>query len=161
MLMDDAAWFGAQLQSSMDALLWAVELNPPTHLYAAPPRRPDSWPVARVLLHLGAYEQRLALPSMRQWLGEARPEVGTQAEETAREDECWAGQPSVAALNGEFRAVRAAQLALLPQFPAPAWDEPRDCIWGAVTLRWVLAKTLQHTFEHADEILRAALWWRE
>ncbi len=159
--MDDLHWFSEQLQTSMMAVEWAVAQNPPAHRYAAPPRHPENWPVARVLLHLAAYEQRLALPSMRQWLGAAQPAVGTQAEETAREDERWAAQPSIDDLIADFRAVRAAQLALLPQFTALAWDEPRAAIWGAVTLRWVLTKTLQHTFEHAHEILRTALWWRE
>jgi hypothetical protein len=28
-----------------------------------------------------------------------------------------------------------------------------------VTLRWVVSKTLQHTFEHTNNILRIALFW--
>ncbi len=58
-----------------------------------------------------------------------------------------------------FRQVRAEQIALLPRVDRSAWEEPRDALWGAVTLRWVLTKTFQHTCEHTHDVLRMALWW--
>lgn len=32
-------------------------------------------------------------------------------------------------------------------------------MWGPVTLRWVVSKTYQHTFEHGSTIMRIALFW--
>jgi hypothetical protein len=47
----------------------------------------------------------------------------------------------------------------LPQVPDGMWEETRDSVWGAVTLRWVVSKTYQHTFEHGSTIMRIALFW--
>lgn len=153
-------WFKQQLQASAQGLLWATELIPQERLYVAP--RPDRWPVARLVYHVVCYEQRLALPSMHQWLGGPKPEVGTLEEDQVVENRLWNdGQGhDIAQLLADFRTVRAAQLALLDQFSAQCWQEERDALWGGRSLQWVVTKTYQHTLEHTDEILRHYLWWQ-
>jgi hypothetical protein len=158
--MNLSQWFYLQLQASIDSFLWAVEQIPQERLYFAP--KTDRWPVARIIYHLACYEQRIALPSMRQWLGEPKPVVGTQEEDGAQEDRNWNdGQGhEMSALIADFRAVRTEQHALCSQFDEQSWYESRDVIWGHLPLKWVVTKTYQHTLEHTDEVLRAYLWWK-
>ena len=151
-------WFHQQLQTSADSLLWAVDQIPQERLYLAP--RVDRWSVARIIYHLVCYEQRFALPSMRQWSGGPKPVVSTQEEEEVQEDRNWNGGQGheVATLIADFRAVRSEQVALCSQFDEQSWHESRDVIWGQRSLKWVVIKTYQHTLEHTDEVLRAYLW---
>ena len=152
--------FQQQLKTSMENFLWAVEQIPQERLYLAP--RPNRWPIARIIFHLTRYEQRLALPSMQQWLSGPRPIVGTQEEDNAQDERDWNGGEShnIQILIADFEAIRSQQLALFPQFNEQSWREEREAIWGKVSLRWILTKTYQHTLEHTDEVLRAYLWWR-
>ena len=152
--------FQQQLKTSMENFLWAVEQIPQERLYLAP--RPNRWPIARIIFHLTRYEQRLALPSMQQWLGGPRPVVGTQEEDNAQDERDWNGGEghSIQTLVADFKGIRSQQLALFPQFNEQSWREEREAIWGKVSLKWVLTKTYQHTLEHTDEVLRAYLWWR-
>ncbi len=93
---------------------------------------------------------------MRQWQG--GPPVSLEGLD---EDVMWNGGQGqdLADLLAAFRQVRSEQIALLPQFETLAWEEPRATVWGAVTLRWVVTKTFQHTCEHTHDVLRMALWW--
>src|SRR5690348_3486466 len=128
--MDLSRWFHQQLQTSMEVIFWVVEQIPQERLCLAP--RPDRWPIARVIYHLKCYEQRLALPSMLQWLGGSRPVVGTPEEDEAEEDRHWAdGQRhEMQELLADFKAVRIQQLELLRHFNERSWHEERDVIWG-------------------------------
>jgi hypothetical protein len=81
------------------------------------------------------YEQQLALPVMQHWLGAPAPSF-----ETYDEDAAWDGHREYETMLAEFRTVRAAQIALLPQLDATAWEEPRDTGWGSVTLCWVVPR---------------------
>jgi hypothetical protein len=152
--------FQQQLQTSAENFLWAVEQIPQEQLYLAP--RPNRWPVARVVYHMIRYEQRLALPSMQQWLGGSKPVVGTQEEDNAQDERDWNDGKGrdIQTLLTDFRDIRSQQLALFPQFTEQSWEETRNAIWGDVSLKWLVIKTYQHTLEHTDEVLRAYLWWR-
>jgi DinB family protein len=156
--MEVRDWFSQLLASSTDSFVWAVELIPVEERYVAP--RPGRWSAARVVFHVVCYEQRIALPTMRQWRGGSRPDVSTPEEDGAREEAEWNDGKGHALedMMKEFRQGRAEQLALLMQLPASAWQETREAIWKPVSLQWVLTKTYQHTIEHTDEILRAYLW---
>jgi DinB superfamily len=113
------------------------------------------WSVVRHVFHLLAYEEHIALPSMRLWLGEPFPSI-----DHLDEDTLW--QENTLDLQGlleKFRAVRAAQIELLTNLPDTAWQETRDALWGSVTLRWVVTKTFQHTAEHIHDVLSLALFW--
>lgn len=158
--MQSPQWFQQQLQTSAENFLWAVEQIPQERLYLAP--RPNRWPIARIVFHMTRYEQRLALPSMLQWLGGQQPIVGTQEEDNAKDEHDWndGRGHEIQTLIADFKDVRSQQLALFPQFPEQSWHEERDAIWGSVSLKWAIIKTYQHTLEHTDEALRVYLWWR-
>ena len=158
--MQSSQWFQQQLQTSADSFIWAVEQISQERLYIAP--HPNRWPIARIVFHLACYEQRLALPSMLQWLGGPKPVVGTQEEDNARDELDWNDGKGheMQALIADFKEVRSQQLALFPRFTEQNWQEEREAIWGSVSLRWVVTKTYQHTLEHTDETLCAYLFWR-
>jgi hypothetical protein len=100
------------------------------------------------------YERTIALPSMRQWLGDPCPIV-----ENDDEDNAWDDNQDIDSLVAQFQAIRAEQVALLPQFEPALWGDRRDAVWGSVTLGWVVSKTYQHTCEHTNNILQMALFW--
>lgn len=147
-------WFASQLREGADAFLWAVEQVPAERRDLDPARGHGEWSVRRHIFHMVYYERHIALPSMRQWLGD--PIVSG---EDLDEDAAWRTAPSLEDLLSAFLSVRAEQIALLPQIPLPVWEEPRPALWGTVTPRWIVTKTLQHTAEHTHDVLRMALWW--
>ena len=55
--------------------------------------------------------------------------------------------------------MRAEQISLLDRVEPATWEQSRHAIWGPVTLRWVMTKTLQHTHEHTHDVLSLALFW--
>jgi hypothetical protein len=97
----------------------------------------------------------IALPSIRQWLGEQF----TLAEEDYNEEEAWGNGKNLETMLVDFRKVRAEQIVLLPNFDEPMWNETRDTVWGKVSLKWVVTKTFQHTAEHTHDVLSMALFW--
>ena len=152
--MDLEQRFRTLLQSSVDGFSWAVEQVPSQRRYLGPPEPLGEWSLARHVFHMLYYEQTIALPSMRQWLGGACPPYDDDAEDAA-----WGDGGDLATLLGQFKAVHDEQIALIPHFAPGMWEEIRDAIWGPVTLRWVITKTYQHTCEHTHDVLRLALVW--
>ncbi len=118
--------------------------------------------MARIVFHLTCYEQRIALPWMRLWFGDDAPPRTDQTEDAQREEADWNGGQGhpLADMLADLRAVRAAQIALIADLPDDAWQRELPALWGPVSLHWLVTKTLQHTLEHTDEILRQYLWWR-
>ncbi len=160
--MDDGTFFAEQLRATTSYLRWAAEQVPEERRYLRPPFQNAEWPAAREVFHLALYERSVALPSMRLWLG------GPLVEDSdfLREDALWeedGRQTAYPALLQQLSDVREEQIALLPAL-AGRWDQARDTIWKIeglppITLRWVVAKTLQHTAEHASAISRITLFW--
>ncbi len=152
-----ADWFHQHLQTSAADLLWAVEQVPHARHVVSPPNiwGLGEWPVARHVFHLAYSEEQIALPSMRQWLGDQAPaDVDAHDEAVA-----WGAGQDLDRMLARFRSVRAAQLALVTKFDGSVWEETRDAVWGRVSLRWVVSRTYQHTLEHTNAILRIALFW--
>ena len=154
--MNLTQWFRDQLQASADGFIWGVEQVPPERRSIQPPGPSPfgEWPATRHLIHLINYEEVIALPSMRQWLGAPRPVVAAW-DDTER----WDGGWTLERLVDRFRGVRAEQIGLLAEFDDRLWAESREAIWGPVALQWVVSKTYQHTLEHTDTVLRQALFW--
>jgi hypothetical protein len=152
--MNLSEWFDRQLQASAEGFCWSVKQVPAERRLAQPPRPLGEWTVARHAFHMVYYERTIALPSMRQWLGDPCPTVDDDDEDTA-----WDDNQDIDSLVAQFQAVRAEQVALLPQFEPALWEDRRDAVWGSVTLRWVVSKTYQHTCEHTNNILQLALFW--
>jgi len=159
---DVPALFAAQLQSTADLFTWAALAIPDERRYVRPARPTEEWSAARHVFHMGIYEREVALPSMRLWLG------GPPVEDSLflHEDDLWASEGQAISyddLLASFREVRAEQIALLPQLRA-VWGETRRTVWyieglPPITPQWVIGKTLQHTAEHAGELLRFVLFW--
>ena len=152
--MELGKWFDTQLRSTLDGFIWAVEQIRAERRYVSPPAPLGDWSAAQHVFHMLHYEQKLALPSMRQWLG-APPPVREEASE-----EVWRTPPVMEAMLDQFRAVRAEEIGLLPEFEPAIWAETRaTTFWGEVSLAWLVAKTYQHTLEHTHDLLRFSLFW--
>ncbi len=157
-MSDPATFFADKLRESAENFAWAVAQVPEERQFTPPPKPLGEWSVMRQVFHMMHYERTLALPTMRQWLGEPRPPRAAWL----REEAIWNDGQGYDRdrLLADFRAVRDEQIALLPLFAASAWYEPRVAIWGpaATTLYWTVSKTYQHTFEHTNTILQIALF---
>jgi hypothetical protein len=160
--MNESAFFAEQLRATTNQMLWAAEQVPEERRYMRPPFRNAEWCAAREVFHLALYEQSVALPSMRLWLG--GPVINDSA--FLHEDVHWTAEGqhmAYSTLLQRFSDVREEQIALLPAL-AGLWDETRDTVWKIsdlppITLRWVVMKTLQHTAEHLSAISRITLFW--
>ena len=148
-------WFDEQLQVSANGFVWGTEQVPEARRYAPPPKGLGEWTVARHVFHLWFYEQTIALPSMQQWLSGTIPFL-----DDVDEDIAWSNaQDNVEILLEKFKAVRAEQIALLPNFDETTWNATREAVWGPVSLLWVVSKTYQHTAEHINDVMRIGLFW--
>src|SRR5260370_24661910 len=153
--MNLSQWFHDQLKASGDGFVWAVQQVPAERRFIAPPTPLGEWNAARHVFHMLYYEQKIALPSMRQWLGEPFK----LTEEEYNEDDTWGDGQDLETILAQFQEVRATQIALLLKFNEALWEEKREAVWGDVSLRWVVTKTFQHTAEHIHDVLRMALFW--
>jgi hypothetical protein len=152
--MEPLNWFDEQLRSTLGGFLWAVRQVPQERLDAAPPLRLGEWSARRHVFHMLHYEQSLALPSMKQWLGGPMPSEGEG------EEEAWAHAPQTGAMLEQFQTVRREQIDLLPRFDERAWIKPQPTtFWGEVSLYWIVCKTYQHTLDHTNTLLSFALFW--
>src|SRR5262245_38311434 len=122
--MGVAQWFHGQLQASADGFCWAAEQLPEERRYVKPPHPSEEWTAARHVFHMLHYERIVVVPSMKQWLGASRPDDKAFLDE----DVAWEATQTVEAMLPEFRAVRAEQVVLLPQFSTAAWSERRDSV---------------------------------
>src|SRR5512137_1188891 len=94
--------------------------------YAQLPDGLGEWTAARHAFHMVYCEQTIALPSMRQWLGDACPSMDGLDEDVAWDE----SQANVEDLLADFSKVRMEQVALLSQFDVAAWNTMREAIWG-------------------------------
>jgi hypothetical protein len=143
-----------QLRSSAEGFAWAVRQVPAGMLHSVPPPPLGEWPAARHVYHMLHYERTIALPSTRQWLGGQMPDLSGDDEVAA-----WGTGHDVEEGLAAFRAVMEEQVALLSGIDAGLWEERRGTVWGELSLRWVVAKTYQHTCEHIHDVLSMALRW--
>ncbi len=151
--MDEISqWFASQLSSSAEGLVWSARQISLARREQQPPAALGEWSAARHVFHMLFYEQHIALPGMRQWLGGPLPEI-------VDEDPAWTGSEDIDTLLPAFLEIRSQQIALLPQFGAEDWKRVCHTNWGPVSFLWVVSKTYQHTAEHINDVLRIALFW--
>jgi hypothetical protein len=143
------------LQASAQGFVWSAQQVPTARWLLQPPHILGEWSAARHVFHMAFYEQFIALPSMRQWLGASLPSL-----ESVDEDAAWAeGEKDINSLLADFLNVRAEQLALLPNFAETGWDMARETIFGSVKLSLIVNKTFQHTAEHTNDVMRLVVSW--
>lgn len=152
--MDLSEWLPMQLRTGAEWFVWAVRQVPAAMLHTVPPPPLGEWPAARHAFHMLHYERTIALPSTRQWLDGEIPDLSGDDEVAA-----WGTGHDVEEVLAAFGAIREEQVALLSGVDAGAWEERRVTAWGALPLRWVVAKTYQHTCEHTHDVLSMALRW--
>lgn len=148
-------WFSGQLMSTCDGLLWSARQVPAERWLLPPPAVFGEWSAARHLFHMAFYEEKIALPSMRIWLGEPLPDVYLD------EEKAWQELPDTGLehLSGRFFEVRRQQIDLLPRFGQEEWQKILMTGWHLVSLYWVVSKTFQHTAEHTHDVMRLVLFW--
>jgi hypothetical protein len=153
--MNTSQMFQNMLQVSAKSLIWGIEQVPDARRTIQPPEGLGEWSVVRHIFHMVYYEQTLALPGLRQWLGVEGPDS-----ENLDEDAAWASElKNLDWYLSQFKQVRAEQITVLLQFDDTLWHTKRETVWGSVTLYWVVSKTYQHTAQHTSDILQIALFW--
>lgn len=152
--MELSKWFDYQLRSTLDGFQWAVQQLSKERWYALPPVPLGEWSAAQHVFHMLTYEQRLALPTMYQWLG--APPVARTVDSKKVDQEL----PSMEEMLSQFRQVRESEMEMLAKFEAADWNSIRSTtFWGDVSLYWLVCKTYQHTNEHTHDVLRLCLFW--
>ncbi|HEU0291963.1 MAG TPA: DinB family protein [Anaerolineales bacterium] len=152
--MELSQWFDYQLRSTLDGFVWAVRQVPQERLHTVPPPSLGEWSAAQHVSHILDYEERLALPSMAQWLG-VPPMIPEDSEKGVEQT-----SPSIEAKIARFERVRQAEINLLSKFDPDAWGTvKRTTFWGDVSLFWLVCKTYQHTAEHTHNVLSLTLFW--
>lgn len=160
-MTDWVAWFRTQLQTTADGFVWAAQQLDPSYSMRLPPEPGylGTWPPARHVWHVAEYERCLVIPTMQQWLGAPfREEL-----EWPDDDATWITlqHESLDTFLSTFCAARHEQLALLDQLNEVDWQAPRKTLWGDKPLAMIVTKTMQHTYEHGDTLLRMGLWWKD
>jgi hypothetical protein len=157
--MDLSEWFRIQLQSSGDAVVWAVGQVPDERREITPPPYFGEWSVAHHIFHLLYYEREAALPHMQHWFDESFDL--TQTFTHYKEEETWKNNAhKLDAMLEEFQQVRTTEIALLTTFNGQSWQEIRPSGWRDQSMQWIVTKTLQHTTDHLNTILQMSLFWR-
>jgi hypothetical protein len=160
--MATSEFFSRQLEVGMEGFIWAIRRLPEERLYVAPPQPVHSggsllsfgeWSAVRLLFHMVWYDENIAIPSMKQWLG------GPAPDHTTGEDDDWAEGHELEALIGRLMAAQRAQIEMLPRFTEETWNRPLPTLWGTQSLNWVVSKTFKHTAEHTNGLMEMVLYW--
>jgi hypothetical protein len=153
--MNTSPVFAQMLHSSMDGFVWAVNQMHPDRYTTRPPKGLGDWSVTQHVFHMVYYERVCALPNMQHWLGGLPYDDATYDEDAA-----WvANKASLDELLTQFKTIRVAQIALLPQFTPALWQKVGDSVWGRKTPFWIVSKTWQHTNERTNDVMRMVLFW--
>jgi hypothetical protein len=157
--MNRFEWFLGQLQTSAEGFeqaFWSV----PAHLRREMPideKVMGHWPAARHVWHVTEYERIVAMSNLRVWTCEQQLDGGPWRDD----DETWLNNKNTSdqALIDRFWETRLQELDRVKALRDVNWNECCDTGWGQKSLAWVLTKTIQHTWEHGDTLMRMGLWW--
>ncbi|NHJ40331.1 MAG: DinB family protein [Asgard group archaeon] len=161
-----------QLDETAQIFDWAMRLVPEERLLETPPhashpnasddvkRYFGSWSAYRIFFHLIHYEETAALPNMTLWLDESQHIDRKCGGETIAYKEALEKRIDLKTLLDRFHNVRDKQIEVLNKIPEDQWTEKKsNTNWGSVTLEFIVTKSIQHTLEHGNKILRNALFW--
>jgi len=167
-----ASW----LEQTERIIGWAISNVPSDRLLESPPhgRHPQAdkgfktyfgeWPALRQLYHLVFYEETYAIPTMRCWIGGPHPTVDLIFPQSELEEAEWkvqvAGANAIEPLLERLHNLRTVQLEILQAIQEEDWQaEKVQTGLGPVSAEFVVAKTIQHSLEHANELMKNALYW--
>jgi len=166
----------SKIQETESIIQWAISKVPPERILESPPhgKHPQSgkgfktyfgdWSALRQLFHLAFYEETYAIPSMQHFTGSPHPSVDLVFPEPESEERAWqdalAHDVDVSSLLQRFSELRDFQLHLLSEIPEETLESERvQTGLGPVSAEFVVTKTIQHSLEHANEIMKNALYW--
>ena len=152
--MTDKSWYLEQLRSLGQLFNWSIEQVPTERLVLSPPPPLGEWSTMRHVFHMVYNESNIVIPRLSQWQGGPTPPGGPYEEDAA-----WSSIKDPSTLLEEFNAIRAKQIDQITEMDANLLSEVRETTMGPATLKWVLTKSIQHTAEHINDILRMALFW--
>ena len=159
-----------QLESTAEIIEWTIFLFDKDRLKESPPHENHpkasaevktyfgQWSALRVLFHLVFYEEISVLPIMKRCLSESKV---TPSEGSNDEEEEWIDGVKLTELLERFRKVRREQIAIIKATSKEEWNNNKIDYYshGKVSISWLVAKTIQHTLDHGDKLLRKALYW--
>lgn len=152
--MDERHWFRNQLEAEGDALIWAVGQVPEERRNRQPPEPLGEWSALRHAFHMSYNERHVVLPRLRLWL-----DTPTTEDKDFNEESAWQDLVDKDSALAMFQSTRDRHIEFLNKITDPLLDETRETTTGSVPLRWVLTKSIQHTADHINGILRIALFW--
>lgn len=170
--MNSKNFLAKQLEETAQSIDWAINLVPEDRLLEIAPHsvhlKADEtlkkyfglWSAYRLLFHLVHYEENWAVPGLKHWLGDALPPKNKMKnEEEMWEKELQKGVDLKSMLN-RFHTVRGKQVELINKMQNKTWTEKKsNTYWGEATAEFSVSKTIQHTFEHGNKMMRIALHW--
>jgi hypothetical protein len=174
--MNTKTELASRLHETESIIRWAISNVPVDRLLEPPPhgKHPQSakgfktyfgeWPALRQLFHLAFYEGTYAVPAMQCCVGGPQPSLDLIFPEAELEQRAWqdavAGILGVPPLLDQLHELRELQIRLLSEIPDEAWEIERVRTGlGTVSAEFVVAKTIQHSLEHANELMKNALYW--
>ncbi len=152
-------WFREQLLATASSLVWTIEQVPTERHHQRPPR-PDwlgEWTLARHVFHLSQYERTKALPYVLQSADLPIPPQSDEDEEMLWQRDGM--RRDVKDMLAEFQQVRNELISILDRLDDAAWEAPIGKeAWGIVTLKWVMTKLYQHTYDHTNTLLQIVVF---
>lgn len=168
-------FFSSQLQSTFDVLSYSTTLNTSDNLvspiidelskifnpeFEAGHRYMGTWSRHRLLHHLITYEENAVLPVLRNWKSDGDiPEIEQLMANLKSEEENYDQNISIDSMVEKLKVLREFQIALLHNMTDEDLKRSKMTpFWEIQTLEWILGKSVQHSFEHGNKMLRHALF---
>src|SRR5688572_13449316 len=160
-----------RLRSSLATVEWAVRLIPEGWSHRSPggtlSPEEGAWSAAMNLAHLAVYEETFPGPVIEDLLagGNGLGNVSSLDESTFEARAMALASEPMVTILGRLQQARGRQIELAGEFDPAEFVRPVTSAWGSSGMgprRWsaarVLAKTVQHTFEHGSSILTVAVF---
>lgn len=157
-----------RLRESLETVVWAAKLVPADYTHTLLPGSPtDAWTVTMNIAHLIVYDEGIAIPVL-----ESLVEGENGSTKIRTDNEAWFYNDAVAlaaepldALLERFTSARMRQIKVAGSFTDADWNRRWSPVFGSGahgngphSPAWVANKTFQHTWEHGNAVLRAALF---
>ena len=165
-----------KIQETEHIIQWAISNVPSERVLEPPPHGKHTqsvkgfktyfgdWSALRQLFHLAFYEEIYAVPAMQHFIGSPHPSIDLVFPEPEIEEKVWqdalARGVDVSSELQRLHKLRELQLHLISEIPEEAWESERvQTGLGNVSAEFVVLKTIQHSLEHANGIMKNVLYW--